>query len=154
MAGRHCVAEMSSEYGESPWRSDGWHFGGDIISTNSNYEYGRGAPIRSIADGTVSIVGSDQWNGNYVKVNHDDGRASYYLHLLDDVVDKNQRVAAGEVIGRMNCTGSCFSSAYGKNAIQGTHLHLEIRTSHSASRDKENHTTTINPRHYMATCQE
>lgn len=139
----------SSPYGTRP---DRFHYGVDITSGADNF--GKGANARALASGTVVAAGFTSGNGNYVKINHDDGRASYYMHLetIDSAMIEGARTSPGQVVGGMNCTGSCYSSTYGANAVQGTHLHLEVRTTHNALRDTVSQTTTIDPTTYASAC--
>ncbi|KKL06317.1 hypothetical protein LCGC14_2597210, partial [marine sediment metagenome] len=57
----------------------GQHAALDLIRKTSPT---RDAPIRAIADGTVTMVGSDYYSGNYIAVDHKGGWRSYYRHLL------------------------------------------------------------------------
>jgi len=77
-----------------------------------------GTPIYATADGTVSEAG---WNsggyGNLIKVDHGRGIETRYAHLSSLAVRPGQRVARGQVIGRMGSTGRST----------GSHLHYEVR---------------------------
>lgn len=130
--------------------ADRFHYGTDITSGAGSY--GKGSPILAVARGTVVVAQYTAANGNYVKINHDDGRASYYLHLLaiDHMATVGSRVIPGQMIGTMNCTGNCFSGGV-RGVDRGTHLHLEIRTSHTAGRVADG-STTIDPTTYLGTC--
>ncbi|MDO4419559.1 MAG: peptidoglycan DD-metalloendopeptidase family protein [Ruminococcus sp.] len=55
--------------------------------------------------------------GNYVWIDHGDGKATIYAHLTDAVAYVGQTVSAGEVIGYVGSTG--YST--------GPHLHFEAR---------------------------
>ena len=55
--------------------------------------------------------------GNYVWIDHGDGKATIYAHLTDAVAYVGQSVSAGEVIGYVGSTG--YST--------GPHLHFEAR---------------------------
>jgi murein DD-endopeptidase MepM/ murein hydrolase activator NlpD len=57
--------------------------------------------------------------GNYLVVYSPlDDRSYVYFHLLKPPpVARGDRVRAGELVGRMGCTGSCY----------GNHLHFEVR---------------------------
>lgn len=102
------------------------HPGVDIISQTANY--GLGAPIQSVASGTVIEASYNQNNGNFVRVADDDGTESVYLHLQSTMVAAGAYIDANVQIGTMNCTGLCFGPGGVQNAISGTHLHLQIYT--------------------------
>jgi murein DD-endopeptidase MepM/ murein hydrolase activator NlpD len=145
------LSAVSSPYGAAPNRPGDWHYGSDITSGDPNY--GLGAPVRALANGVIQEAGNTIANGNYVKLNHDDGRASYYLHLqtINSWMVPGARVIPGMVLGYMNCTGNCYSGGQ-RGVVQGTHLHVEVRTSHTAARDSSRHSTTINPVTYAGSC--
>lgn len=76
-----------------------------------------GTPIYATADG---IVGRSQWvsgYGNLVELNHGNGIETRYGHMSKLIVQPNQRVRRGQVIGLMGSTGRST----------GSHLHYEVR---------------------------
>ena len=76
-----------------------------------------GTPIYATADG---IVGRAQWvggYGQYVELNHGGEIQTRYGHLSQIMVQPNQRVTKGQVIGLMGSTGRST----------GSHLHYEVR---------------------------
>jgi len=76
-----------------------------------------GTPVWAAAAGTVVYAG---WFGGYGKlvvVDHGGGVATLYGHLSSIAVSPGDRVAAGDVLGRVGSTG--YST--------GPHLHFEIR---------------------------
>lgn len=76
-----------------------------------------GTPIYATADG---IVGRSQWVGGYgnlVEINHGNGIETRYGHMSKLMVQPNQRVRRGQVIGLMGSTGRST----------GSHLHYEVR---------------------------
>ncbi|MFI5715541.1 M23 family metallopeptidase [Nocardia sp. NPDC051750] len=75
-----------------------------------------GAPIKSVADGTVIEAGPASGFGMWVRVLHDDGTTGVYGHVNDIYVTQGQRVKAGEVIATVGNRGQST----------GPHLHLEI----------------------------
>lgn len=76
-----------------------------------------GTPVRAAAAGNVVYAG---WFGGYGKlvvVDHGGGIATLYGHLSSIAVSGGQRVAAGDLVGRVGSTG--YST--------GPHLHFEVR---------------------------
>ncbi len=76
-----------------------------------------GAPVRSTADGVVEQRGEDRQFGRFLLLRHDQGYESYYGHLQDWNVDKDDSVQAGQTIGWVGTTGMTTAP----------HLHFEIR---------------------------
>lgn len=77
-----------------------------------------GSPIYATADGTVLRSG---WNsggyGNLVEIDHGRGITTRYGHLSAILVRPGDRIARGQLIGRMGSTGRST----------GNHLHYEVR---------------------------
>jgi murein DD-endopeptidase MepM/ murein hydrolase activator NlpD len=67
----------------------------------------------------VIETGSDGGAGNYVSIYDPAAKRTYnYLHMLAPaLVDGGERVRAGQKLGELGCTGSCW----------GNHLHFEVR---------------------------
>ncbi len=83
----------------------------------------RGRPIVAVAAGTVvrvelSELGLDGRSGRYVRIEHNDGTLTAYMHM-DDVADVRvgDRVAAGQYLGTLGAT-AVFSSV--------PHLHFSL----------------------------
>lgn len=85
--------------------------------------------IATIANGTVVGRGSDEYDGRYILIRHDDGVPfySYYAHLSQWQVNINETVEAGEIIGLEGGDPSDPQPGYST----GHHLHFEIRMSES-----------------------
>ena len=62
--------------------------------------------------------------GNYVKIKHDDGSVTTYMHFSELLVNKNDYVEAGTVIGLIGSTGHST----------GPHLHFEYRPDENSNR--------------------
>ena len=84
----------------------------------------KGTPLVAVRDGVVVDGESEKGRfsggrGNYVVIyNPIEDRSYVYMHLLKPaLVQRGERVHAGEILGLMGCSGSCF----------GTHLHFEVR---------------------------
>jgi murein DD-endopeptidase MepM/ murein hydrolase activator NlpD len=102
--------EAGAEFGAS--RSGHVHEGQDVFAPS-------GTPLVAVADGEVVEVGSDGGRGNYVSI-HDpaEDRTYNYFHMLEPAsVKAGEPVQAGQRVGALGCTGSCF----------GEHLHFEVR---------------------------
>ena len=80
-----------------------------------------GDPVRAASAGSVLIAGLSPSGyagyGTIVLIGHAAGVTTLYAHLSRVSVAPGQKVAAGDVIGAMGCTGSCT----------GSHLHFEVR---------------------------
>jgi murein DD-endopeptidase MepM/ murein hydrolase activator NlpD len=83
-----------------------------------------GTPLLAVRDGVVVETGNDGGRGNYVAIFSARVDETYvYLHMLEPSAARTgQRVRAGERVGRLGCTGSCF----------GDHLHFEVRRGRGA----------------------
>jgi murein DD-endopeptidase MepM/ murein hydrolase activator NlpD len=91
----------------------------------------RGTPVRSIDTGTVAYVGNEvKGYGNLVLVKHDNGWISAYAHLDDPLVKVGQKIASGQVIGKVGTTGG----------VGEPQLHFELR------RGKQ----PVDPREFLA----
>ncbi|KAA6348267.1 Murein DD-endopeptidase MepM [termite gut metagenome] len=77
-----------------------------------------GDTIVAVFDGKVRIVNTERRGyGNYVVIRHNNGLETIYGHLSKQLVEENQEVKAGEVIGLGGNTGRST----------GSHLHFETR---------------------------
>ena len=77
---------------------------------------GQGAPIRSVADGTVIEAGPASGFGLWVRVRHTDGTVSVYGHMHTITTRVGAHVKAGQQIATVGARGQAT----------GPHLHLEI----------------------------
>jgi murein DD-endopeptidase MepM/ murein hydrolase activator NlpD len=64
----------------------------------------------------VGWLGGYEGYGLVVKIRHSREIVTMYAHLARAVVKDGDRVAAGQLIGRAGCTGSCT----------GVHLHFQV----------------------------
>lgn len=77
----------------------------------------RGTPVFAIGQGEVTqVLRGYTGYGHYIRLQHDGGYESLYVHLADIGVQRGQRVARGQVIGWVGSTGKST----------GPHLHLEM----------------------------
>jgi murein DD-endopeptidase MepM/ murein hydrolase activator NlpD len=94
------------------WRGDRRHEGQDVFAE-------AGTPLVAIREGEVVETGDDGGRGNYVAIwSPETDRTFLYLHMHAPAPHEiGDRVAGGERVGAVGCTGSCW----------GDHLHLEMR---------------------------
>lgn len=90
-------------------RRPSFHSGYDI-SAPANSE------VSVTADGIVRITGSDSERGNHIVVDHSNGLQTMYMHLNKILVQKNDSVQKGQLIGLVGSTGRST----------GYHLHYEV----------------------------
>lgn len=117
------------------WTGQVWYDGaahyGRVYDQHSGLDYPMGlrSDVAAARDGTVIDTeggfGTTQFGdyGNFVLIEHSDGRRTLYYHLASSAdggvaVAVGQAVAAGQRVGRSGCSGYCF----------GAHLHFELRT--------------------------
>ena len=91
----------------------GWHHGDDIFAP-------LGAPILSVASGTVFSVGWNKVGGNRLWLRDGQGNLFYYAHLsaFSPLSVNGNKVNAGDVVGFVGNTGDAQGTPY--------HLHFEI----------------------------
>lgn len=96
----------------------------------TDYAAPTGTPIMTTAAGVVEQTGYTTGNGNYVKVKHNGTYSTQYLHMSKILVRRGQRVAQGDVIGRVGSTGLatgphvCYR--FWKNGVQVDPLRLRL----------------------------
>ncbi len=81
-----------------------------------------GTPIHAAARGTVSFVGRRGGYGNVVEIRHGNGLMTRYAHMSKTLAKRGQKVAAGEVVGKIGNSGRST----------GPHLHFEVRINNRA----------------------
>lgn len=75
-----------------------------------------GTAVHAVADGKVTAVTWQRGRGNLIIINHSDGYYTVYTHLDDILVNLQQTVSAGEIVGTVGDTGS----------LEGPLLHFQI----------------------------
>lgn len=99
------------------------HYGGRML--NGSYEWHpatdiyapTGTPIYASNAGVVIVSEWHDSYGNYVVIDHGDGKATLYAHMSMRIAAVGQSVSQGDVIGQVGNTGYSF----------GSHLHFEFR---------------------------
>jgi murein DD-endopeptidase MepM/ murein hydrolase activator NlpD len=134
LIGAHDFGEAEARFGAS--RYGHVHEGQDIFGKV-------GTPEVAVHDGVVVDRGKNSdpdsgGRGNYVALySPQDNHSFVYMHMLrPPVVQLGDRVHAGQLLGRLGCTGSC----------DGPHLHFEVRIG-KASLGAE--TKAVNPLPYL-----
>ena len=112
----HPVVASSIDYGESgaqfgAARSGRTHEGQDMMVPT-------GTPLVAVSDGEVVETGTDGGRGNYLSIyDPAEDRTYNYFHMVRPAsVQQGEKVEAGQEVGAVGCTGSCF----------GDHLHFEV----------------------------
>lgn len=93
---------------------------GDVrMHTGVDFAAARGTPVYATAPGRVSFVGSRGGYGRVVEIAHGSETTTLYAHLsaVPDGLSQGDRVAAGDLIGRVGATGTAT----------GPNLHYEVR---------------------------
>ena len=104
-------------------------------ATNQQIIAAEAGTVVSAVDGYGNTWGkTPKTYGNYVIIEHGDGLWTVYGHLLKGLsVKRGQKVAKGDVLGRMG------NSGYSK----GQHLHFEMR------KDANKHANAVDPLPYL-----
>jgi murein DD-endopeptidase MepM/ murein hydrolase activator NlpD len=76
----------------------------------------RGTSIGASADGVVVFAGHGSKYGNYVVIEHPDGRRTKYAHADKLLVSEGETVKSGQTIATVGATGR----------VTGPHLHFEV----------------------------
>ncbi len=104
-----------------------------LIHTGIDISANLGDEVKSIADGKVISIESNNFYGNIVRIQHANEYISVYSNLAaEDLPKLNDNIKQGDVIGKIGDT------AYGESDEE-SHLHFEIM------RDE----TSINPEEFL-----
>ena len=79
-----------------------------------------GTEVYAMADGTVSEISLSEELGNLITIDHGDGLAMTYRF-----VEPAEGLFVGATVEQGACIGT-VAEAYGSEAADGTHLHLEV----------------------------
>ncbi len=102
----------TAENGFGAARSGHTHAGQDMFAK-------AGTPLVAATDTVVIDAGTDGGQGNYVHLYDAERKLTYvYMHMIEPTsVRAGEHLRAGEQVGGVGCTGSCW----------GDHLHFEVR---------------------------
>lgn len=66
-----------------------------------------GTPVRSVGDGIITGKGFNKFNGNFIKIRHNNIYSTEYLHLSGFAknIRKGKKVLQGQIIGYVGSTG-------------------------------------------------
>jgi len=92
---------------------------GEVRSPHSGVDLkaNRGVPVKAMNHGKVVLTSHQFFSGLSVVVDHGGGIHSMYFHLEKILVQEEQQVTKGEIIGQVGSTGRST----------GPHLHLGVR---------------------------
>lgn len=108
---------LTSTFGQAgPYWSSGYHTGLDFAAPT-------GTLIKAVHSGTITQAGYEGSYGYKTVLTLDDGTEIWYAHQSSIGVSVGQKVATGDVIGRVGATGN----------VTGAHLHMEVHPGGSAS---------------------
>jgi murein DD-endopeptidase MepM/ murein hydrolase activator NlpD len=85
--------------------------------TGMDFSVPAGTPVLAVNGAAVALAEDHFFAGKSVVLDHGDGLYTMYFHLQDRLVRPGQRVAQGEMIGRVGATGRAT----------GPHLHWGAR---------------------------
>ena len=88
-----------------------------ITSNGIDIAAKKGAPVRSVAPGSVAHVGSMRGLGRFVIVDHSGGFITVYAHMNEITVSLNDDIIMGAELGKVGETGTA----------SGAKLHFEVR---------------------------
>jgi murein DD-endopeptidase MepM/ murein hydrolase activator NlpD len=72
-----------------------------------DYAAPTGTPIKTVGDGTIINIGRTKYNGNFIKLRHNNSYETLYLHMngFAKGMKKGKRVVQGQTIGYVGSTG-------------------------------------------------
>ena len=100
-----------------------------------DYSAPTGAPVVSVAPGTVTLAGWTTGGGRTVRVRHNNGYESEYLHLSSLEVRAGQRVSQGDLVGKVGATGLATAP----------HLHYGLRAQRYVREPGASNTSNMPP---------
>ncbi|MGC9380292.1 M23 family metallopeptidase [Streptomyces sp. MH13] len=110
---------ISSSFGQAGvYWSSGYHTGLDFAAPT-------GTLLKAVHSGTITSAGYDGSYGYKTVLTLEDGTEIWYAHQSSISVSVGQKVATGDIIGRVGATGN----------VTGAHLHMEVHTADGAGID-------------------
>lgn len=93
-------------------------FNGEPRAPHSGLDFAvpSGTPVKAPADGKVILTGNYFFNGNTVCLDHGQGIISMYCHLSLIDVAVGDKIARGQILGKVGATGR----------VTGAHLHWNV----------------------------
>lgn len=93
--------------------------GVSVFHNGTDFSGGAGAPIYSVASGTVADVFQDSYGAWIIEIDHGSGYITWYVHMETEgvLVEKGATVEGGQLIGAQGSSG--YST--------GPHLHFEVK---------------------------
>ena len=85
--------------------------------SGTDFRAARGVPVKAPNAAAVALTGDLYFSGKVVILDHGWGLYSYFAHLSSVDVAEGDRVARGQVVGRVGATGR----------VTGPHLHWTVR---------------------------
>lgn len=72
-----------------------------------DYAAPTGTPIMTVGDGTIIKIGYTQYNGNHIRIRHNGGLETLYLHMSKFAkgMKAGKKLSQGDVIGYVGSTG-------------------------------------------------
>ncbi len=107
-------ARLSSVFGSRPHPV----YGNTRMHTGVDFATARGTPVQATAPGRINFIGWRSGYGRVVEISHGSDTLTRYAHLsaASEDLTQGQRVAAGDIIGRVGATGTAT----------GPNLHYEV----------------------------
>jgi len=91
-----------------------------------------GTPIYSIGPGEVSKAGTYPKSGNFVQINHENGKVtSFYGHMKQYSVQVGQQVDSNTVIGLVGTSGNAKGTGGNFQGVSLGHVHWEVKVNGS-----------------------
>jgi len=103
----------------------------------------RGTPIRSVGDGIVVEAQFKKYNGNYVKIKHNNTYSTQYLHMskIASGIRPGMKVKQGQTIGYVGSTGLATGNhlcyRFWKNGVQVDALKVNLPPSEPVAENKK-----------------